>query len=75
MTSGKRLRHRGDVGGDVESVGDDEQRDEPQHDPARRELQDVGGEPFAGETADASADKLDLAIMNGRVKNTVQSSP
>ena len=34
----ERLRHRGDVGGDVEGVGGNEQRDEPHHPPARRDL-------------------------------------
>ena len=54
----ERLRHCGDVGGDVESVGGNQQRHESQHEPARRKLHHVGGQPLAGDPADLRADEL-----------------
>ena len=53
------LAHGRDVGGDVEGVGDQQQQhDAVQHDRRERRL-DVGGEAFAGDPADARADRLD----------------
>ena len=55
----RHLAHRGDVGGDVERIGDQQQQhDALQHDRRERRL-DVGGQPLAGDAADARADRLD----------------
>ena len=55
----QRFPHRGDVGRDVEGVGGDQKENQRQHQPARRELHDVGGEALAGDPADPRADQLD----------------
>ena len=55
----QRLRHRGDVGGDVEGVRDDQQSDQRQHQPARRHLHHVGSEALAGDPPDQRAHELD----------------
>ena len=53
------LAHGGDVGGDVERVGDQQQQhDALEHDRRERGL-DVGGESLAGDPADARAHGLD----------------
>ena len=53
------IAHCGDVGGDVDRVGDDEQSDDTvQHGP-RKVLADVCRKAVAGDAADARADHLD----------------
>ena len=39
----KGFAHRGDIGGDVKGIGCYQKRNESQHDPAWRNLHDVGG--------------------------------
>ena len=70
----KRFTHRGDVGRDVEGVGGDQQENQRQHQPARRDLHDICGEALAGDPADPALTSW-IAIMNGVVRNTVQSRP
>ena len=55
----QRFPHRGDVGRDVERVGGDQQENQRQHQPARRELHHIGGKPLAGDAADPRAHQLD----------------
>ena len=59
MTSSADFAHGGDVGGDVEGIGDQQQQhDALKHDRRKRGL-DVGGQPLAGDPADARAHGLD----------------
>ncbi len=51
--------HGGDVGRDVDGVGYDEQRNDNQQNPARKQTADVRGETFTRDAADARADNLD----------------
>ena len=55
----KGFSHRGDVGGDVESVRGDQQEDQGQHQPAGRQLHDVGGKSLPGHSADTRTHQLD----------------
>ena len=54
-----RLGHRGDVGGDVDRVRDDEQTDQSQRQPARADLVDVGSQALAGRPTDPRREHLD----------------
>jgi hypothetical protein len=54
-----RFGHRRQVGGDVDGVGDDQQRDQRERQPPRAHLADVRGEAFAGDEADARRELLD----------------
>ncbi len=64
--------HRRDVGGDVEGVGRDQQRDEDEHDRARRDLHHVCGEALAGDASDLGTDQLDRDHERGREENGPQ---
>ena len=50
--------HRRQVGADIDDIGRKEQSDQPDHDLARHHPAHVGGEPCAGDAADAGADQL-----------------
>ena len=54
-----RLAHGGEVGGDVDGVGDDQQRDEDIKNPRRQSLRDIAGKSAAGLPAEIAADDLD----------------
>ena len=55
----ERLTHRGDIGADVEAVGQQQQEHQRQLQPARVVATDVVRETPAGGAADARADQLD----------------
>ena len=54
-----RVGHRGDVGGDVDRVGDDQQADQRHRQPARADPADVRREALPRDPADARRQHLD----------------
>ena len=55
----QRIAHRGDVGRDVDRIGDDQQADDGIEHAARELSSDVGSEPMARHAADTGAHELD----------------
>ena len=55
----RRFAHRGDVGGDVDDVGQQQQDDDGVQQPRRIGAPDVGGQPAPGDPADARRHQLD----------------
>jgi hypothetical protein len=53
------LAHRGNVGGDVEGVGDQQQPDDAKQHRAGEAGADIPGEPLAGDAPDIAAHQLD----------------
>ena len=54
-----RFAHGGQVGADIDGVGDEQQRHQARHQPARHHLAHVAGQAMAGDAPDQGADHLD----------------
>ena len=50
--------HGGEVGAEIDGVGDEQQQHQQRHDTARKDLHHVAGKTAAGDAADAGADRL-----------------
>ncbi len=54
----KRFSHRRDVGGDVERIGRDQKKNQPQYQPAGRHFHHIGRKALSSHPADLSAYQL-----------------